>query len=99
MLISFTLSMPNRSSYNGRWGGEDRIYCIIKNIRSKKWAERILKESSYYYNFGDGWGASVSVEAIDAAQSRKLRKKSNGFSGYDWMVRSILMDGEINTNH
>jgi hypothetical protein len=50
---------------------------------------------SYYYNFGDGWGASVSVRKVTAAQARKIERKSVGFCGYEWMIDSIIRDGEI----
>jgi len=95
MLISFRLSMPNCGSWNGKWGGSDRVFAIVKNIRTKRTAEMILKKESYSYNFGDGWRASISVEKIDAAKARKLRKQSVGFSGYDWMVDSIFCYGDI----
>jgi hypothetical protein len=49
----------------------------------------------YHYNFGDGWAAGVSVRTVDAAEARKLRRKSDGFSGYDWMIDSIVQHGEI----
>ena len=50
---------------------------------------------SHYYNFGDGWGANVKIETIDAREANKRRKASCGFYGYDWMVDSIMMYGEI----
>jgi hypothetical protein len=97
--LVFKLSMPNRNSWNGGWSGEDREYNIVKNFgRSKKAkdkAEKLLEKESFYYNFGDGWGASVSVRQVDAAGARKARKLSDGFCGYDWMVSSIVSHGEI----
>jgi hypothetical protein len=49
----------------------------------------------YYYNFGDGWGASITVEQVDAKEANKRRKNSAGFCGYDWMVNSIIRFDEI----
>lgn len=99
MTLVFELSMPNRGSWNGRWSGEDRSYCIVKNFgSSKKSTERcrkLLDQGSWYYRWDDGWGARVSVKAVDATQARKCRKNSMGFCGYDWMVTSILTHGAI----
>jgi len=95
MILSFTLSMPNNNSWNGKWSGEDDLYVVVKTIRSNKKAQEILDGSSYYYNFGDGWGASISVEEVDAAKARKLRKRSKGFCGYNWMIEDIELYGKI----
>ena len=103
MILSFTLSMPNNNSWNGKWSGEDRLYVRTINFgktkKAEKHANEILQEGSFYYNFGDGWGASVAVAKVDAKEAAKLRKISAGFSGYDWMIESIKHYGEImNTN-
>lgn len=99
MTLVFELSMPNRGSWNGRWSGEGRCYCIVKNFGSSKKAkarcEKLLEKRSWYYRWDDGWGASVSVKAVDPATARKYRKNSMGFCGYDWMVTSILAHGAI----
>lgn len=92
--VEFRLSMPNNNSWNGRWSGEGRNYTIVANL-SDKLAAKVLGEKgrdSWGYNFGDGWFASVEGRAVPKGE--RLRK-SNGFCGYDWMVRSILTDGEI----
>lgn len=90
--VAFILSMPNRGSWNGRWSGEDSMYCVIKPYN--KSYDNIINES-FYYNFGDGWGASIKVERIDGNTSRKYRKLSKGFCGYDWMINSIISHGKI----
>lgn len=89
--------MPNRGSWNGRWSGEDTLYAIVKGF-SQIAADKILSQSSYYYRWDDGWGASVSVKAIDAKESRRVKKVSKGFCGYDWMVESIFLYGAIYTS-
>ena len=98
-IISFELSMPNNNSWDGRWSGEGRCYARVKNLGRTKKAEakatKILSEGSYYYNFGDGWGASVSVQKVTAAEAAKIRRKSAGFCGYDWMIDSIMSYREI----
>jgi hypothetical protein len=98
-IICFELSMPSNNAWNGRWSGEGRCYARIKNLGRTKKAEakaaKILAEGSYYYNFGDGWAARVSVREVSASEAAKIRRKSQGFCGYDWMIDSIIRDGEI----
>jgi hypothetical protein len=102
MILSFKLGMPNNNAWNGKWTGEDSIYAKVINFgRSKKAeirAQELIDNSSYYYNFGDGWGASVTVEEVDNAIARKIRKQSQGFCGYDWMIDSIRTHGEIRSS-
>jgi len=50
---------------------------------------------SHYYNFGDGWGANVRIEQVDAKEANKRRKNSAGFCGYEWMIDSIIRFDEI----
>ena len=52
---------------------------------------------SFYYDFGDGWGARVEVMPVDSREKRKREKVSAGFYGYDWMIDSILKYGDILT--
>lgn len=89
MLIAFELTMPGRNSWDGKWSGEDRCYVIVKGLRKPP------ELRSYGYNFGDGWYARVAVFEVSPTTARKLRKQSNGFCGYDWMVDSIIRDGAI----
>ena|SRR3990167_5839835 len=100
MNLAFTLSMPSRASWNGRWSGQDRPYVIVRKFgSSKKTQERYapLIGKAFYYNFGDGWGASVSVREIIGKEVTAIRKKSAGFCGYDWMIEEILQHGRILT--
>jgi len=94
MYLEFKLSMPNVGSWNGKWSGEGTYYAIVKRLKFDK-AEEVLKHSSYYYGWDDGWGALVKVTQIDAKQARKIQKLSSGFCGYDWMVDSIISFGKI----
>jgi hypothetical protein len=98
-IICFELSMPNNNAWNGRWSGEGRCHARIKNLGRTKKAEakaaNLIAGSSYYYSFGDGWGASVSVREVTASEAAKIRRKSAGFCGYEWMIESILYYGEI----
>ena len=99
MILQFTLSMPNIGSWNGKWTGKDTLYAIVRSFGRSKYsktkADNILEKGYYYYNFGDGWGAGISVEKIDAKIAAKIKRKSSGFCGYDWMVDSIIDYGDI----
>lgn len=95
MLISFELSMPNNNAWNGKWSGEGRCYARVRSYENpQSWMEK----DYYYYNFGDGWGAGVTVKKVDAEQARKLRKASVGFCGYEWMIDSIEKHGRISAD-
>jgi len=89
--LLFILTMPNVGSWNGKWTGEDRVYAKVRN--AKQYPN--CKEDSYYYSFGDGWGANVEVRKVTIVEANKYIKKSVGFSGYDWMIDSILECGQI----
>jgi hypothetical protein len=100
MHLAFQLSMPNNNSWNGKWSGEGNLYVRVLTVSDAK-ATRAKYEKligSHYYNFGDGWGASVSVKEVTGAEKRKLVKASRGFCGYDWMIESLRWHGKI-MNH
>lgn len=97
MILSFELSMPNVGSWNGRWTGEGEKYYKHRKV-SKADGEKILdgkERQSWYYNFGDGWGASVSVVQVSASEKNKRERISVGFSTYEWMIEEILKYGRI----
>lgn len=94
----FTLRMPNSGSWNGQWSGSGNKYVVSRELtkRVMEKAENVQDGASHYYNFGDGWGASVSIQIVDGAKAKNAAiKDSRGFSGYDWMVDSILKHGKI----
>lgn len=102
MILSFELTMPGVSSWNGRWSGEGKKYFVIKNyttrfIKSNQYLQEIIKNNggSFYYRWEDGWAARINVEIIDGFLAKKRRKISAGFCGYNWMVDSILERGCI----
>lgn len=91
-MIVFELTMPHCNSWNGRWSGEGRRFLRFKDQR------KVPKEywgKSFYYNWPDGWGACVTLTQISAADYKRLERQSNGFMGYDWMIDSIIMYGDI----
>ena len=91
-MIVFELTFPNRGSWNGKWSGEK----VKRDSQVPK--DRI--GNSYYYDFGDGWGASITVKKMNGNDSeyRQLKKKNAGFCGYDWMVNSIIAIDKIEYN-
>lgn len=94
-MIVFELTMPNVGSWNGRWSqGKDlHIKCRREcDVPKKYW------NKSYIYDFGDGWTACVDVKPMPYKEAKKLEKKSIGFCGYDWMIKSIIHYGEITTD-
>jgi len=97
MLVAYTLTMPNRGSWNGGWSGEQYGYHIVKTLtNTKKNKERVDKIlGNHHYSWPDGWGANVEVRIIDPAEAKKLRKASQGFCGYEWMVLNLNTYGNI----
>ncbi len=93
MFIAFTLSMPGVASWNGQWTGSGKKYVRVLTIH--KAAEEIVQGSPYRYDFGDGWAASVFAVEVDAKDARRLRRQTDGFCGYDWMIDSIRVKGKI----
>ena len=110
MMLAFTLSMPGVASWDGKWTGEGNCYAIVRSVN----AEEALRACNlrlggslepgretgcHRYSFGDGWHASIDVRGVDRNEARRLRRKSDGFCGYDWMVDAILKTGRIVVEH
>jgi len=94
-MTSFELTMPNVGSWNGKWTGEKDHHYDVRKLSKEKELE--LDGKYFYYNFGDGWGAGIKIKKVDAKTAAKYRKISIGFSGYEWMIDSILKNGKIIT--
>lgn len=96
MLVAFVLTMPNNNSWNGRWSGEDKLYARVRTYSSRDLKHKLIQlVGNHYYNFGDGWGANVEVKVVKADEAKKIRKKTAGFAGYEWMIDSLVLDGRI----
>lgn len=99
MKICFELSMPSVGSWNGKWSGEGNLYAKVLSFSNSKAgsvvAQRILNNGPYYYNWGDGWGAEISVREVKGSETAKIKRKSKGFCGYDWMIDNIRFYGSI----
>lgn len=96
--LIYSLTMPNNNSWNGRWSGEGNNYERVQNLGRKQSDHDHMNEmdgKSFYYDFGDGWGARVSVRKATAEEARRSRAYTKGFCGYEWMIRSIKKHGKI----
>lgn len=91
-MIVFQLTMPHRGSWNNAWSGDKRLFV---RTRRECMVPKELWGRDFYYRWPDGWEACVSVTKVSAYAARKLEKKSDGFSGYDWMITSLLGKGYI----
>jgi len=90
--------MSNVGSWNGKWTGTDNFYCRVRSYAPKsEKIKNLLASPNHYYNFGDGWGASISIEECKAKEAAKFKKMSAGFRGYDWMIDEIEEYGRILT--
>lgn len=96
--VLFTLSMPRNNSWNHKWTGDSRCYCISKTaFRRNKPIYPNLKEGNYQYDFEDGWVANVNVKFVTPSEAKIAMKKSDGFCGYGWMCDELMMFGRIKT--
>jgi hypothetical protein len=92
----FILTMPNTASWNGKWTGQDKLYCVVKKYTDKSRSLlNVDKRNGHYYNFGDGWGAFVEIKRVSSEEAAKYRKRSAGFYGYERMVDEIEEQGRI----
>lgn len=98
MILSFELTMPNVGSWNGKWSGAAKKYYKHRTVGVQQIRQLLgpdKKRRSFYYNFGDGWGANVFVEQVSAREKSRRERVSAGFYGYEWMISSILEFGKI----
>ena len=86
--------MPGNNAWDGKWSGDGKLFAIVRTLRNQT-AEKVLTTPVYGYAFGDGWFASVNVAAVDGTEAARIKKQSQGFCGYDWMVDSIVQHGRI----
>jgi len=88
--IEFRLDMPSRGSWDGGWSGAGRNYVIVRKLPATK-AEELLRQGRWLYRWDDGWCACVTAREVP--KGARL-KKSDGFSGYEWMVANIIDHGD-----
>jgi len=92
--VEFRLTMPGRSSADGAWSGSGRNYALVRTMSDRRCATLLESQTTRRWShfFGDGWVASVSARIVPSGE--KLAR-SDGFSGYDWMVDDIMASGTI----
>lgn len=94
--ILYTLTMPHSGSWDGKWTQEGKLHCVTRKYNAASDVpDKVLSTQDYYYDFGDGWGASISCSEISAAERQSYRRRSMGFCGYEWMVNEIEAYGRI----
>ena len=93
--LVFTLSMPGNNAWDGRWSGAANLYVRVRPVPAQR-VDSLSLPQNFGYDFGDGWRATVTVrEPTSPSETRKLRKASAGFAGYDWMIDEIINHGRI----
>ena len=92
--VEFSLAMPGRASWDGRWSGDSKTYSVERSVDDAHAAD--LDGRSWAYAWPDGWRAEVSARVV---ADHDDRPPSAGFRGYDWMVDSILRYGKIYADH
>ncbi len=98
MILCFELTMPSNNSWNGKWTGDVKRHYEFRHF-GKYHNQKIssLSGQSFRYDFGDGWAASIHVDAVDGVEKRKRQRLNDGFCGYSWMVDEIMKYGRIKT--
>lgn len=75
-------------------GGDDQRYAVIRNASASTVPLDDLL-GDHFYDWSDGWVARVSVREVERPEARKIKRRSRGFMGYDWMITSLLRTGDI----
>lgn len=91
-MIVFELTMPHAASWNGKWSGADQRHIRVKYECD---VPKDIIGKDFDYRWDDSWCANISVQKMPAKEARRLERVSNGFCGYDWMIRSIIKHGRI----
>lgn len=87
--VEFRLSMPGRSSWDGRWSGQDRNYLLVRTVPNAV-ADELMAVGSWFHRWDDGWTAQVTARVMAPGERAS---KTAGFAGYDWMVTNIIAYG------
>lgn len=95
-LICFELSMPHESSWNGRWSGEGLYYAKVRSVdKTNPYLSFDGTSKEYRYRWDDGWEARITARSITSKEAAKIRRRTVGFCGYDWMIDEIISKGRI----
>lgn len=95
--VCFELTMPSVNVWNGKWTGEGQLHAVVWNAGTSKKARQTAEDlvGSYEYDFNDGWAAKVTVSIVTRTKAADIRKRSDGFLSYEWMIDSIKRHKEI----
>jgi hypothetical protein len=95
MYVVFTLTMPQRNTWNGKWSGDNDLYAVVKKFtkKHKKTVDSIISRKSYSHSWEDGWTALIKTQLVTAVEAKNIKKKSKGFCGYEWMINNIIKYG------
>ena len=88
MLLCFELVTPEADQ---SW---TKVHHLVRSTQATMRGEAILKQTPYIYK-QEGGTIQINVSQVAGQEARKIRNKSAGFCGYDWMISSILEHGEI----
>jgi hypothetical protein len=98
--VLFTLTMPGRSTWNGKWSGDERRHIRIRELDPLHYEQLLVGiasgNDSWSYHWSDGWAANVAARILDAVEQVP---RGDGFCGYDWMIDSIIRYGKIYADH
>lgn len=98
--VEFRLSMPDRASWDGEWSGSDRNYAVVRELSDEQLGKLFDHaprgfdlsrcRNIWTYRFPGGWAAQVSARVVLLDEELP---RSDGFSGYEWMIDNILATG------
>jgi len=99
-LVEFKLSMPGRSSWDGKWSGDGKNYTVVRELSfedvtrlfdgASDSADLAERRRIWTHRWSDGWCAMVTARVVPAGEELA---RSDGFHGYEWMIENILRAG------
>lgn len=101
--VLFEYHPANIGSWDGKWSGSGKVFAKLKSI-SKEQKEKLEQmgfsiqkgdSHSFHYDFWDGWSCNVIMKVGTKKEFQSIMKQSQGFLGYDWMIKDILECGRI----
>lgn len=97
MILYFKLIDPHPSTTDLNKLHLEYNKCLAIGSASevKKYGSKITNKGKYIYNWHDEWRTTILVVEVTKVQAQSLRKKSNGFCGCEWMIKSIIKHLDI----
>lgn len=91
--MAFILNFPNTPTWNGNFSGSGKFYGMLQRVAKQQ--EEELDGKTFSYRWEDGWSARIECRKVSAQEAAQIRRNSQGFWGYGWMVESIIKNGAI----